>query len=187
MKFNIEIELDWMDEGYELDEVLKSQISKEIVKKVSDKAIENFENSASNKIKNVYDKIESKIDALVTKEFNQIIKKPVVQTDKWGDIKKEYKTVKEMIKTKFDNWLMEKVDERGNPSSYGKFTRMNYFIDYQLSEFSKNFSKETVKEMREKLTSVLNNDMKELLGSQMMDVIGVKELLSNASNKALKG
>lgn len=186
MKLNIEVELDWLDEESNIDDIIKAEVIRDITKQVSENAIKKFEEQALEKINKVYEKVETKIDELVTKEFNSFMNKPIKITDQWGDVKKEYNNVSEMIKLRFDNWLLEKVDKYGKPSSYGDFNRMNYFIDGQLQAFSKKFTEETVKEMRSRLESTLTNDMKELLGGQMMDVIGVKKLLAAASDKALK-
>ena len=182
MKFNIEIELDWIGEDSTLDESIKNQIIETIVNNLSESVQKNI-------TEKVIDKMEKSVEKLVTKTYTQVINQKIEITNEWGETKKKYTGVKDMIKNRFDEWLLEKVDKNGKPtnSNYSEsYTRMNYFIDCQLNSFSKKFTEETVKEMRAKLESTLTNDMKELLGSQMMDVIGVKELLNNAKQKAIK-
>lgn len=173
MEFNIKVELDWIEEGGSIDNSIKKQIVNTIVNDIKDKVIPEI-------TKKVIAQMDKQVSKLVTTTYNKILDQKIEITNSWGEVRESYKGVKEMIKKRFDIWLSDKVDEYGKESSYGKYRRMDYFIDCQLKEFSRKFTTETIRIMEEKLRSTLTEDMKQLLGGRILEVINVKDLLNQA-------
>lgn len=178
MKFNIEINIDWIDEDSSIDNEIKKQIIETVVSEVRAATV-------SDVSKKVVDILENQVETLVTETYNQILEKEIKITDKYGDVKKEYAGVKEMIKANFDQWLLQKVDSGGNVSASGygdTFTRFDWFIKKHLDPMSKSFTQDMVKKLTAQLKNTLTEDMKELLGSKILEVVNVKQLLESAKS-----
>lgn len=178
MKFNIEINIDWIDEDSSLDDNIKNQIIDTVTAEVR----ENTMTDVSQKVVAI---LEGKVEELVTETYSNIINKPIKITDKYGDVKKEYDGVKEMIKEKFDKWLLEKVNSDGRPatSTYNtNYSRIDWFIQKHLKPLSEKFTKEMVQTVTSKLKSTLTEDMKNLLGERVLEVVNVKQLLEKAKS-----
>ena len=101
MKFNVEIELDYIEEDGSVDDEVKFQlingiferlqvgIKEDIKKKVEEKTLAMIDNEISDKVQEV---------------FNDFTNKEISVTDQFGDVVKSYKSIIDMIKEKFDGF-----------------------------------------------------------------------------------
>lgn len=63
-------------------------------------------------------KATTHIDAVLAETVSRLADTEFTPVDEWGDRKGKATTLREMIKTRALSYLTQKVDERGNPSTY---------------------------------------------------------------------
>jgi len=177
MKFKIEVELAWVGEEGNLDDEIQKAIVDKVVSSVSKGITEQVQKEASATI-------TPKVNELVEKTYEELVAGKVVLTDKWGDKKHEYPSIKELIKARWDEWLAEIVDDRGNKSdgyTRGHVTeRVNFLVKNQIEAFSKEWTKKVLEEITNNIKKTLSDDLKVALGERVMDVIDIKSLVAKS-------
>ncbi len=147
MKLNLELELDWIDDDMNLDDVVKQQIITGVMNRINEKVLAKIQS----KVDVMIDKtIVSRINKSTDKMFRDFLKRPVQITDNYGSTVKEYRNVTEVIKERFDKFMVQKVDDKGRAtdSNYGKtYPRLVFIVDKQLKEFAEKFTTEAVKKV----------------------------------------
>jgi len=172
MKFKIEVELDWIgEEDGSLDDELKKAVAATIVKQVS----EQVKADVSAKVK---DRIESMVDGLVKETYDEIINRPIVLRDSWGDKRKEFPNIRDLVKERFDAWLNEMTDSSGRASDYHAKKRVEWIIKDQLSNMSADFTKKAIEEVVTNIKKTLSEDLKAALGERVFGLIGVDTLVA---------
>lgn len=119
MKLNLEVELDFINDEMSVNETIKQNIIDAVVGKIQG----NVEKKVEGKINDIIDKtIINKINKMTEKLFNDFMNKKISLTDGYGSVIKCYETVTDVIKERFDNFMTETVDEKGNTysGSYGQ-------------------------------------------------------------------
>jgi hypothetical protein len=177
MKLNLEIELDWIDEESNLDETVKQNVINAVVNKIQ----KNVEEKVEAKINETIDKtIMEKINAMTEKVFNDFMNKEVAITDNYGSVIKCYANVTEVIKNRFDNFMTQTVDEKGNTydGNYGKkFNRLTFIVDKQLEEFAKKFTTDAVSKVSAEIKLHVQEGLTTKLGVELMKVLKVEQML----------
>lgn len=177
MKLNLEIELDWIDEESNLDETVRQQVIDAIVGKIQ----KSVEAKVESKINDTIDKtIVDKINTMTENIFNDFMNKEICLTDNYGSKVKCYNNVYEIIKERFDNFMEQTVDEKGNTytGSYGtKYKRLTFIIDKQLQDFAKDFTTNAVKQVSAEIKLHVQEGLTTKLGSELMKVLKVNEML----------
>lgn len=183
MKLNLEIQLDWIDEEMNLDETVKQNIIDSIVEKIQKKV----EDQVSKKINDTIDTtIIDKINVLTENLFNDFMNKEIQITDSYGSTIKHYPNVTAVIKERFDNFMNQTVDEKGKTyeGSYGtKYKRLTFIIDEQLRTFADKFTTDAVKKVSEEIKIHVTNGLTTKLGSELMKVLKVSEMLALPNGK----
>jgi|SRR6185503_7174847 len=178
MKLNVEIDLDWIDESMSIDETIKQNIIESIVNRIQEKVEEKVEG----KINDIIDStIVSKINTLTENLFNDFMNKEIQITDSYGSTIKQYPNVTAVIKERFDNFMNQTVDDKGNTyeGSYGtKYKRLTFIIDKQLKEFADAFTKDAVKKVSDEIKTHVQTGLTTKLGAELMKVLKVNEMLS---------
>ena len=174
MKFNISVEVDWMGEDGNLDDVIKKQLVEGVVERISQSAINSVKD-------NVLGKIESQINAMVQKTYDDFLDKGVTITDQWGDVKQKDVRIYDLIKGKCDKWLITKVDSEGKESSYNaNYTRMEWLVNNQLNKQTKSMADEIVKKVSEEIKKYINDAVKNSIGEKLVKEIGIESIISKA-------
>ena len=178
MKFNLEIQLDWIDEDSNLDETIKQNIIDEVVKKIQ----VNTESKIKDSIDKIIDiTIVSKINEMTENLFNEFCNRQVIINDNYGTKIKVYESVTDLIKERFDNFMIQAVDKEGktsNSSYENKFQRINFIVDKQLKVFADKFTTDAVKSVSEEIKVHVQEGLKTKLGAELMSVLKVNEMLS---------
>ena len=183
MELELKINIDWIDEEMEIDDIVKREIINGIINKVN--------NQLSTKVEQ---RVEKKIDSLVVKKVNDMTdkmfkdftKRKITITDGYGDKLKVYNTLRDFMKYKFDNFLLQTVDEKGNSydGNYStKHKRINYMIDKQLKEFADKFTSDTVKKVSAEIKRHVSEGLTHKLGSELMSILKVDKMLELNSKK----
>jgi hypothetical protein len=148
MKFNVQVEIDWINEDYSLDE----GVSNEIRKKVAEKAYEAIQQTVSEKISA---QIDDTLDAKIMETYDNFMSKEFTVYDKWGEVVKKETSVKGMLKEKLDKFFTEKVDKNGKPSNYGGEERYLYILNKhaqkKMDEFSDKLAKSVLDDIKSDL------------------------------------
>lgn len=183
MKLSLEIELDWIDEESNLDETVKQNIIDAIVSKIQKKV----ETDVAKKANELIDQtIVAKINQLTESLFNDFMNKEVSITDSYGSTVKVFDNVTAVIKERFDNFMVQRVDEKGNTtdSNYGsKYPRLQFIIDKQLKAFAETFTKDAVKKVSDEIKVHVQTGLTTKLGAELMKVLKVNEMLSLPNGK----
>lgn len=167
-KFNIEVELDWVDEDYTIDEELQDIIANKIVSKIKDTVMSEIQDTA---IEIAKSRVGLWVNQLLAKMMEDH-KIPYKESDYSSEVKMI--TMEEMIGKQFEAALNQTVDKDGEPtnSSYKKYgTRLEWltgklarkYADMRVQEFVRdikgdieNYTSEKVKEeMMKQLTAQL--------------------------------
>ncbi len=167
-KFNITVDIDYIDEEGNLDEELYNRIVNSVVEKVSskvsEKVITDAEEQITKQIDTIRDQISQKLNSLMEEFFEQ----PRNMYDKYGDLIKSNTSVKDLLKQECDTFLNCKVNTNGNPDAYSKRTRAEYLVNkvcgYELES--------AIKKATEKLTKEVNTKVQEMVKFQLGDKIG---------------
>jgi hypothetical protein len=177
MKLNLEIELDWIDEEMNLDDTVKQQIIDGVVNKIQKSIEEKVEKNINSTIDNtIIDKINQKTEDL----FNDFMNREIVINDNYGDVLKSYNNVYEMMKERFDNFMLQTVDEKGKAydGSYGKkYQRFTYIVDQQLKKFADKFTTDAVEQVSNEIKEHVKEGLTNKLGSELMKVLKVNKML----------
>jgi hypothetical protein len=175
MKFKIEVELDWISEEGDIDKEIQTAIVSKVVSSVSEDIKKTVQKEASAII-------TPKVTELVEKTYEELISGEVTLTDKWGDKKKTYSSIKELIKASWDSYLDEMVDAQGRTTrGYGETKkRVDTLIYDQLEKFSKEWTKKVLVEITDNIKATLSNDLKAALGERILDVIDLKQLIAKS-------
>ncbi len=192
--FKIEVELDWVDEEGNIDSEIQKRVIKDLAKAISEKV--NGEKTAS-----IAAQVSAKVDELVNNEFESLLTQPVVQTDRYGDPKKSFESIREMIKNRFDNYLTEEVDSKDGKkwqsNGYGQGMRQTRFeyilgkafgseLEKKMADLKKKVEKDTetaISAMFEKMTEVLEERVKGHLGDKVAELINLDNILQLSSGK----
>lgn len=183
MKLNLEIDLDWIDEEKGLDETVKEQIIDGVVNRVEKQISEKIETKVNKVIdETIIQKITEQTDAL----FSEFINRPVTLTDSYGGKIKVYERMEDLIKERFDKFMVQPVDEKGNSteSSYGKkYQRLEFIIDKQLKEFANKFTTDAVASVSAEIKQHVQQGLTTKLGAELMKVLKVNEMLKISNGK----
>lgn len=181
MKLNLEVEIDWIDEESGIDEVVKQSIISAVVNSVESKVNTKIQKEVDALINK---QITSQINTKINKMFDDFAKQPVKILDTYGDVTGQYGSVREMLKTRFDTFLTEMVDDNGKVTSYGsRMTRTDYLFKHQINSFATEFTKNTVTQVREEVKKTVQEGLTQRLGAELMSVLKVNEMLQISDGK----
>lgn len=192
MKFNIEIELDWIGEDGTIDDAIKASIEESIISRISKEVSDEVK---SQQKKRLHEAIQNRVDEMVNATFEELMSLQVVQTDNYGEATKSFPSVREMIKAKFDNYISETVDSKTgkiyNHNDYSKgkaITRLDYVLqqtfgeelDKKMRELASKVDKDTktaIDQMYAKMKETLEHSVKGELGQKVAELLNINEVL----------
>lgn len=187
-KFNIEVELDWLDDESNLDEAIK----KEVVKGLQNRLVGNIENKLNNSIAVLVEEKANKVaDAFLQKVLNEKLDniQIPIKTSSWGS-EVIYTTLTEFVGKRFETAMSEKVfNHRGDKASYHddkKYSIVEYLTnDFIAKELNSKVTK-MIKEAKEKaeksLIASLEENLQQQLHSDMVKRLNIPLLLQKLQN-----
>lgn len=177
MKLKIEVDIDYLsDEDGSLDQQIQERIAQNIIERVSKDSIGKIEARVSKTM-------DQRVDEVVNAAYQEMMGKEITITNGWGDTVQQFPNAAEMIKAKFDTWLTEKVDDHGSKTTYNGQTRLDLIIKKQLDKAAAEFTKNAIKEVTEKIKTVLSDDLKLALGDRLINMMELDKIINN--NKLL--
>jgi len=171
-KLNLEIELDWLDENNNIDDVIKNVIIASVAEKVNASIEKEI-------VKEAIKKINSKTDAILDVKINEIITdfitRGFTEINNWGEEIGET-TVLKKLKDKLDNFLTQKVDNRGQEVKYNGKPRIDYIIEQHVNYDLEKKVREAAVVIRKSLEDYVNNELKKQIGENIIQIVGLEKL-----------
>ena len=201
-RFNIEVELDWIDnceEGISVDDEIREQVIKsiknELLKKATEETVKKLDTAVAEKILEAANLIRDKVDNFIEKVCEEKISSMQIpyKENSWSDGVK-FISMSEFVGQRYEAFLNRKVfDRNGDVPRYDsdKNTSLNeYFVKkYLEKELAGKVSKmiKTAKADAEKMVlNTLEQNLKEQLAADTVKRLNIPKLLENLQMKALE-
>jgi hypothetical protein len=158
MKFNIEVELDYIDEEGCLDDAIKNSILASVTKIVMEKVSKQVDAKLD---KIIIQAAEKKARQIVNRIANNFTTRKFDRKDEYGDVIEVDLTVKDILKREFDHFWNTTVDKDGREAGYGeKMTRIEWTIEKHIKEHSKKFAETITKDTENKIKTTPTRSVK---------------------------
>jgi len=103
MKFNIDIDIDWINEDCELDDIVKNKI----ISTISTKILSKMEAKISTE---AFSRAHEAADEKINTFFDSFLEQGFVSRDRWGDPTGKEIKIKDMLKAKLEKAMNEATD-----------------------------------------------------------------------------
>lgn len=191
-KFNIEVELDWMDEeAYSIDDELRERIVKGVenalLEKATNEAVKAVDNKIAEKILEAEETIQATVDQFIANVCEEKIGKIVIPEKKntWSD-EVTYKPLSEYVGERFELFLTEKrYDRDGRIASYSSDRKLSA-AGLLTSQYLEEELGKKVGEVEESLIKSLEQNLKENLAKDTIERMNIPEVLKKLSSIGAK-
>lgn len=200
-KFNVEVELDWVDEEteYTIDEEIKEQVVRGVkdalLKKATDEAVQRVDKAIADKILEAEETIQDTVDKFVktvSEEKIANIMIPIKASSWSSDVK--YIPLSEYVGKRFEAFSKEKrYDKHGNTSSYSSDRVLSMaelltskYLEKELGTKVENMIATAKREVEESLVRSLEQKLKENLAKETIERMNIPDVLKKFSEMALE-
>lgn len=194
-KFNIEVELDWMDEeAYSIDDELRMRIVKGVenalLAKATDEAVKAVDDKIAEKIQEAEETIQVAVDKFVTNICEEKMEKIIIP-EKKNDWSSEvtYKSISEYIGERFQLFVTDKqYDKDGRITRYS--SERNYsaadlltsqYLEKELGKKVETLIANAKREVEESLIKSLEQKLKENLAKDTIERMNIPEVIKRFS------
>lgn len=200
-KFNIEVELDWVDgeDGYTIDEEIKEQvvsgIKDALLRKATTEAVKAVDDKIAEKILEAEGTIQATVDQFVTNVCEEKIGKIVIPEKKntWSE-EVTYKPLSEYVGERFELFLTEKrYDRDGCIASYSSDRKLSaadlltgQYLKKELEGKVVSLIANAKREVEESLINSFEQKLKENLAKDTIERMNIPEVLKRFSEMALE-
>lgn len=200
-KFNIEVELDWVDgeDRYTIDEEIKEQvvsgIKDALLKKATTEAVEAVDDKIAEKILEAEGTIQATVDQFVTNVCEEKIGKIIIPEKKntWSE-EVTYKPLSEYVGERFELFLTEKrYDRDGCIASYSSDRKLSaadlltgQYLEKELGKKVETLIASAKREVEESLIDSFEQKLKENLAKDTIEKMNIPEVLKRFSEMALE-
>ena len=200
-KFNIEVELDWVDgeDGYTIDEEIKEQvvsgIKDALLKKATTEAVEAVDDKIAEKILEAEGTIQATVDQFVANVCEEKIGKIIIPEKKntWSE-EVTYKPLSEYVGERFELFLTEKrYDRDGCIASYSSDRKLSaadlltgQYLEKELGKKVETLIASAKREVEESLINSFEQKLKENLAKDTIERMNITEVLKRFSEMALE-
>jgi hypothetical protein len=200
-KFNIEVELDWVDgeDGYTIDEEIKEQvvsgIKDALLKKATTEAVEAVDDKIAEKILEAEGTIQATVDQFVANVCEEKIGKIIIPEKKntWSE-EITYKPLSEYVGERFELFLTEKrYDRDGCIASYSSDRKLSaadlltgQYLEKELGKKVETLIASAKREVEESLINSFEQKLKENLAKDTIERMNIPEVLKRFSEMALE-
>ncbi len=159
VKVKVEINLDWLDENYNIDEQMKERVILSIT--------DTFKIAVNESInRKINKKVSVKVDKWIMDQLHNFCDRKIEITDKWGDTQEYHESVTEMFKSKFDDFFNATVNEKGETQTscgYGskRLTRIDLMLNQKAEEYLKKVTDNMDREIKRAITDAEKLAIKE--------------------------
>lgn len=200
-KFNIEVELDWVDgeDGYTIDEEIKEQvvsgIKDALLKKATTEAVEAVDDKIAEKILEAEGTIQATVDQFVANVCEEKIGKIIIPEKKntWSE-EVTYKPLSGYVGERFELFLTEKkYDRDGRIASYSSDRKLSaadlltgQYLEKELGKKVETLIASAKREVEESLINSFEQKLKENLAKDTIERMNIPEVLKRFSEMALE-
>lgn len=199
-KFNIEVELDWMnEEAYSIDDELRERIVKGVenalLEKATNEAVKAVDNKIAEKILEAEETIQATVDQFIANVCEEKIGKIVIPEKKntWSD-EVTYKPLSEYVGERFELFLTEKrYDRDGRIASYSSDRKLSaaglltsQYLEEELGKKVEKLIANAKREVEESLIKSLEQNLKENLAKDTIERMNIPEVLKKLSSIGAK-
>lgn len=200
-KFNIEVELDWVDgeDGYTIDEEIKEQvvsgIKDALLRKATTEVVKAVDDKIAEKILEAEGTIQATVDQFVTNVCEEKIGKIVIPEKKntWSE-EVTYKPLSEYVGERFELFLTEKkYDRDGHIASYSSDRKLSaadlltgQYLEKELGKKVETLIASAKREVEESLINSFEQKLKENLAKDTIERMNIPEVLKRFSEMALE-
>lgn len=200
-KFNIEVELDWVDgeDGYTIDEEIKEQvvsgIKDALLRKATTEAVKAVDDKIAEKILEAEGTIQATVDQFVANVCEEKIGKIIIPEKKntWSE-EVTYKPLSEYIGERFELFLTEKrYDRDGYIASYSSDRKLSAadlltgrYLEKELGKKVETLIASAKREVEESLINSFEQKLKENLAKDTIERMNIPEVLKRFSEMALE-
>ena len=199
-KFNIEVELDWMDEeAYSIDDELRQRIvdgvENALLEKATTEAVQRVDKAIADKILEAEETIQDTVDKFVKSVSEEKIAEIAipVKEDSWSS-KVAYIPLSEYVGKRFGLFLTEKrYDRDGRASSYSSERKLSaadlitrQYLEKELGTKVENMIATAKREVEESLVKSLEQKLKENLAKETIERMNIPYVLKRFSEMALE-
>lgn len=181
-KINVTVELDWMDEEYDLDHEIKQAIIANIVDGVKNKVLEQAESECAKMMNQQMADISKTVSQKLNGIMESFFDEPHDVTDKWGDVIKKNVTVRDTLKEACTVFMEQPLDESGNPVSKGSYNakyenRVAYVVAKMMNRDMEYTIKNTVESITKNLKEKISSEIKQQMGDKLANVLDLNKML----------
>lgn len=199
-KFNIEVELDWMDEEeYSIDDELRERIingvENALLKRATDEAVKAVDSKIAEKILEAEGTIQETVDQFIANVCEEKIGKIVIPEKKssWSD-EVTYKPLSEYVGERFEEFLTEKrYDTDGRIASYSSDRKLSAaslitsrYLEKELGAKVEKLIANAKKDVEESLINSLEQKLKENLAKDTIERMNIPEVLKRFTEMSLE-
>lgn len=199
-KFNIEVELDWMDEeSYSIDDELRQRIvdgvESALLEKATTEAVQKVDKAIADKILEAEETIQETVDRFVKTVSEEKITEIMipVKEDHWSS-KVAYIPLSEYVGKRFGLFLTEKrYDRDGRATSYSSDRKLSaadlitrQYLEKELGTKVENMIATAKREVEESLVKSLEQKLKENLAKETIERMNIPDVLKRFSEMALE-
>lgn len=199
-KFNIEVELDWMDEeAYSIDDELRQRIvdgvESALLEKATTEAVQKVDKAIADKILEAEETIQETVDRFVKTVSEEKITEIMipVKEDSWSS-KVAYIPLPEYVGKRFGLFLTEKrYDRDGRATSYSSDRKLSaadlitrQYLEKELGIKVENMIATAKREVEESLVKSLEQKLKENLAKETIERMNIPDVLKRFSEMALE-
>lgn len=180
-KFNIIVELDWMDEEYNLDEEIRETIINGVVNKVQDRLVQQVDTECNNRINSQLASIETAVSDKLNGIMDAFFDEPRDVTDKYGDVIKKGVTVRDTLKKACDEFMNQSLDRDGKPTSSSwnveYKTRVDYIVAKSIDYNMESAIKRAVEDVTKNLKNKISEEVKKQMGDKLANILELDKML----------
>lgn len=200
-KFNIEVELDWVDgeDGYTIDEEIKEQVVSDIkdalLRKATTEVVKAVDDKIAEKILEAEVTIQATVDQFVANVCEEKIGKIIIPEKKntWSE-EVTYKPLSEYVGERFELFLTEKrYDRDGCIASYSSDRKLSaadlitrQYLEKELGKKVETLIASAKREVEESLINSFEQKLKENLAKDTIERMNIPEVLKRFSEMALE-
>lgn len=199
-KFNIEVELDWMDEeAYSIDDELRQRIvdgvESALLEKATTEAVQKVDKAIADKILEAEETIQETVDRFVKTVSEEKIAEIMipVKEDSWSS-KVAYIPLSEYVGKRFGLFLTEKrYDRDGRATSYSSDRKLSaadlitrQYLEKELGTKVENMIATAKREVEESLVKSLEQKLKENLAKETIERMNIPEVLKRFNEMCLE-
>ena len=180
-KFNITVELDWIDEEYNLDEEIREAIVDKVVNKVQDKLIQQVDTECSNRINDQMANIEKAVSDKLNSIMDSFFDEPRDVTDRYGDVIKKGVTVRDTLKKACDEFINQSLDQNGKPTTSDwnvKYkTRIDYIVAKSINYDMERAINNAVSSVTDNLKKKISDEVKKQMGDKLANILELDKMI----------